>query len=256
MTYKAMNLMNYTAIGLRKSEFAFGIDFLEQMKSELTFPLVTSNLIYKENQQPFGERYALKKIGPVTVGILSVIPSDILDETTHQTVKEKLEVQPAVKLLKGLLPEVRKHADVVVLLSQYGPETTKLLLKNFKDIDVAICGDPTKKDSPRTDPGANVFQVYDRDINLGSLHITLDDSGKIIKTEDRWIGLDDEIASNKQINKLIDDVYIARHIRAKSLRAEKERRELEKEIEELQKLSPSEYIQNLQNKEATGGTDR
>lgn len=250
------------------NDLAFDAEFLNKMRSRATFPLITSNMVYKDSGLPFGEKYIIKTVGNIRVGILGVMPLEPIGEVAdphddscpekqknqehahgqekHAPFPEQLEIIPPEDALKGLLPEVRKQADLVILLSQCGYKGTALLVNKLDGIDLAISGGlkPTNKAGTSRIP---IMQTSHTGKRLGYVRLTLNDAGQIIKTEDQMISLGDYIPFDGQVVKLTGD-DIGKKIR------EDELRKMEKEAKALLELSPEKYYEMLMKEQTkTGG---
>ena len=249
------------------NDLAFDTEFLNKMRSRAAFPLITSNVVYKDSGLPFGEKYIIKTVGNIRVGILGVMPLEPIgevadphddscpekqknpehahDQEKHAPFPEQLEIIPPEDALKGLLPEVRKQADLVILLSQCGYKGTMLLVNKLDGIDLAISGlKPTNKAEKSRVPIMQTAHIGKR---LGYVKLTLNDAGQIIKTEDQMIRLNGFIPSEGRVIKLTSD-DIGKKIR------EGELRKMEKEAKALLQLSPEKYYEMLMKEQTkTGG---
>ncbi|MDD5724324.1 MAG: hypothetical protein PHY29_11400, partial [Syntrophales bacterium] len=67
---QAMEKMGYAAMNLGSEDFSFGPDFVKKNSAKVTFPIVTSNIVYRKAQSPFGRTYAVVKLKDVNLGIL------------------------------------------------------------------------------------------------------------------------------------------------------------------------------------------
>lgn len=256
LSLKAMNQMAYAAMNLGATDFHLGADFLKKVTSSIAFPFVTSNLVYKDSRLPFGKKYVIKNVREVKVGILGVMPLGAFEKVLNAGSVENIEIIPPRKALKSLLPEVRKKADLVILLSQCGFEATTLLVNNTEGIDLAISGGMRKPELTSKNIKTLVMQAAFRGTSLGFLKLTIDDTGQIIRSQREMIQMDESVAPDDQIVKMIDDAYHEKTRQRKRMTAERKRRALEQEAKELWKLTPQEYIEMLRKKESKAGGKR
>ena len=251
---KAMNRMGYAAMNLGGNEFFLGADFLKRVTSTINFPLVTSNLVYKDSRLPFGERYVIKDVGDVRIAIIGIMPADSFNNVLEPQSVEGLEIMSPGDALKVLLPEVRKKADLVILLSQCGFEYTTLLVNDIGGIDIAMSS--RGKKSKHTDENAktSVLEVGYKGKYLGVLRLKVDDAGQVLSGQNEMIELDESVVPDEEIVEITGDDIRTRVGVERRMREERRRREIEREIKELQKLSPQEYL-NLQLKKQSEAGD-
>lgn len=263
LSLKAMERMNYTAMNLGWNEVWSGTDFLEAVSPRgVTFPMLTSNLVYKENRRPFGEKYVIRTVGDVNVGILGIMPVEPpavkappssgpcpnkrSGQTNEKmTLTDPLEIIPPETALKALLPEVRSKADVVILLSQCRFKATTDLVGKLEGIDLAISGQRVNPEYPKS-MKTPVLEAAYMGKSLNSVKLTLDDNGRIIQHRKNRVRLTEIIPSDPRILEIIGD-DIQKKIRDEELQ------KLEKEAEELLKLSPQQYFEMLLKEQKNGG---
>ncbi|QTA84494.1 phosphatase domain-containing protein [Desulfonema magnum] len=266
---EAMGIMGYAAMNAGWNELWLGTDFLKEASSKAGVPLITSNLVYKDSGLPFGKKYAIRKVGDVTVGILGIMPpeptsdrsgppmtsdtcqkqrrlrknDDVNDKTR---ITELLEILPPEEAVKSLVPEVRKQADIVILLSQCGFEATRLMMNNTEGIDLGITGQTRKRISPEKRKGVPVLDAVYHGRYLGSVRLTLGDNGKLIKNEAKILKLGDMVPFDTRILKITGD-DVKKKVR------EEERQKMEEEARALLKLTPYEYYQLLMKEQQARG---
>lgn len=250
-TLKATNVMGYAAMNISPGEFSFGVDFLRDHTSGLTFPLVASNLSYAEGISPFTKRYVIVQAGDRKVAILGVMPPGILDNMPRSGASGVVEVLPAAEALTSILTRIRAEVDIVILLSQMGFVETQRLMDTVKGIDVAIyggkdnvpagCGSGAGTGISVNGPRAPVFKANAKGSHLGYIRLSVDDTGRVAVARERMIFLDESVPMDDRILAITgEDVF--------QLVAEERKKEAEKmkrNIAELHKLTPEEYMQKL-----------
>ncbi|MDM8526275.1 hypothetical protein QUF80_23095 [Desulfococcaceae bacterium HSG8] len=260
---KAMNLTGYSAMNIGWNELSVGSDVLNGMISGISFPLVTSNLVHKNSRLPLGKKYVISHVGDIRVGILGIMPvsppaslcstggggcgnhnaaghDHSQEEISPALLMENMEVIPPEDALQKLLPEVRKEADIVILLSQYSFEDTTSLVNQLEGIDLAVSGSRKRwaRTNNKDSRGVPVMEVAYQTRKLGYLKVSLDDTGRVIQDKQKMIRLGDTVASDVQIAQITgNDIH-------KKIQ-EEEKRKLEEEARALLKLSPYEYYQKL-----------
>jgi len=258
--FKAMNKMGYDAMNLGWQEFVVGNKFLKKAASDLGFPFVTSNLVYRDSRDFFGKEYIIKKINNIRVGIVGIMPLDALDLVQYRKGVENLAVLPPKQVLNRLVPVLKKKTDFIVLLSQCGFETTTALVNAVDGIDFAVAGGSDKAgtsavsepctseaDSPGPakveDAPAAVVNVQYRGIRLGYFQATLDDSGKVVRTREQLINLGNNLPLDPEIAAITGDEIHQTVKDARKIQAQKQEQEFRRKVKALHKLTPEEYVQ-------------
>lgn len=243
LSLSAMNLMDYTAMNPGGSEFFFGTDFLKKASSDIAFPLVTSNLVYKDSRLSFGKKYIIKNAGRLKVAILGVMPVEAFENVPDPESLKNMEIIPPEKALKNLLPKVRKKADLIILLSQCGFETTTSLVNDLNGIDIAISCGKAKPGYDGNDGTTLVVQTDSRGKYLGFLQVTISNTAEILFSQRQLIKLDESVQADKAINKIISDTFAGKALEKKRLVTEKKRESLHKNLMDGLQLTPMEYFE-------------
>jgi 2',3'-cyclic-nucleotide 2'-phosphodiesterase (5'-nucleotidase family) len=268
---KAMNEMEYTAMNLGWNDLGFGSYFLENFSRSLGFPFITSNLVHKENQAPFGKKYLIKTINGIRVGIVGVMPTEPTRHIPNTSFTERLMILPPEKALKTLIPELRTQADIILLLSQCGTDLTNWLVKQVDGIDVAITNRDTEASHKNENTGCNpelmnfqneetssdknqrtpVFELAYGGIGLGYLKLTIDDKGQMTH-QNKIVPIDSSIPSDQRIVEITGTDLYQKVAQVRKEREEKEQQK-QKEAKELLKLSPAEYFERLMKEQQESG---
>jgi 2',3'-cyclic-nucleotide 2'-phosphodiesterase (5'-nucleotidase family) len=255
--------MGYTAMNVGTGEFFLGMNFLREKSADLNFPLVVSNLSYAESATPFTKKYVITQAGSLKVAILGIMSPGILDKMPRSETSGVVEVIPPGEALESLLPRIRKDVDIVILLSQLGLTETKKLVDGLEGVDLAIYGGednkPAKRDeeakkpgSPAGKPGTPVLKASSRGFHLGYVRLSVGNAGRVAVDNKRMIFLNNAVAMDDNVLEITgDDIY--KKIAREKKKAEKEQR---RQIEELHKLTPMEYMEKLLKEQSKGGTNQ
>lgn len=100
--------------------------------------------------------------------------------------------------LKAILPEVRKQADLVVVLAYMPQELTKQLAKENPDIDVILAAYNLPQPTAFREGKTIIAYAYQQTKSLGELRLYLGDDGKVSDYLNRYISLDSSIPDNKE----------------------------------------------------------
>jgi 5'-nucleotidase/UDP-sugar diphosphatase len=254
---QAMALMGYDALNLGSPEFMFGKEFLEQTRSRISFPYISSNLLSGGSRIPWTREYLIKEVGGVKVAIFGVLDPDGLARLPGREQVKGLEVIPPEAALKRLLPEVRGKVDLVILLSQLDVENTLALVQAVKGIDVAISSaidnvffpPATEKDT------AVLLQTGSLGKTLGLLKITLDEKRVLRVSEKKYVPLDNSVPGNREIERLAAAFKKAHETEQEKFRRAQEEK-IRKEQQETLRLSPQEFLERYQKEQTSKGGAR
>jgi 2',3'-cyclic-nucleotide 2'-phosphodiesterase/3'-nucleotidase len=155
---RLMNAMKYDAIALGNHEFNFGLDYLNKIIDGAQFPVICSNVLKADSDEPYFQPYALLdrtlidergKKQRVKVGVIGLVPPQIMNwDGAHlngnvTAVDGYDAAEKYVKVLK------EQGADIVVVLAHSGiadfqrkggEENFAWYITNIPEVDVVISG--------------------------------------------------------------------------------------------------------------------
>ncbi|MBF0225934.1 MAG: hypothetical protein HQK76_10805 [Desulfobacterales bacterium] len=230
----SMELMDYSCMTLSPTELNIGINTLNSLLSNVSFPIITSNLVYKEDNRPFKERYIIKNFGNISIGMIGILPEYAIELISDQKLKKTLIVIPPEKEVEKILSEIRNKVDIIILLSQCGYDKTVSLINNLKGIDIAISGHKFLSTCSQTNDETNLFQLKTRGSSFDFIRMFKDKSGNLYVSDRKSILLDDNIPSDEKILKMMKDANIIEPIKNKN--------ELEKELNKQLQLTPEGFM--------------
>lgn len=120
-TVAAMNLVGYDTAVLGNHEFNFGLDVLRRSLEQSRFPWLAANIsTVKEAQLPILGEVVLKR-GGVRVGVLGLTNPNVphWELPSHWA---GLSFADPIAVAAARVPELRKHADVVIVVLHSGFE--------------------------------------------------------------------------------------------------------------------------------------
>lgn len=247
---KTTNVMSYTAMNVSPGEFSFGVDFFREKASDLSLPLVASNLLYAEGISPLTKRYVMAKAGDLKVAILGVMPAGIIEKMPGSETSGVVEVISPAEALTSILPAIREEADIVILLSQLGLTGTQQLVEEVKGIDLAIygganntpaaCGEKVRAGSAGG-VKTPVFKVSAKGSYLGYIRLSIDDADRVTVTREKMVFIDESVPMDEGII-AITGTNIYKFVAEEQKKAVREQK---REIANLHKLTPMEYMEKL-----------
>ncbi len=247
LLFSAMAKMGYAAMAPGKNDFFCKYSPLHQ--SHPLIPIIASNLINKRDLSPI-QPYLIKKTGSIRIGIVSILPEDLIKTSDASPLKNEFTILSPESTLAGLIPEIRDQSDVIILLSSCKKHTTQKILDEIPDINVAIISetlpdpgcDADDGQYPENTNGSTLFSLPgDKGQHLGHIRLKLTKNNSISQIRYNSIPLPGSLEKEPAIAEMIDAYYHSSKLRKQKQTLQKYGRE----IEELQKLSPEEYFEML-----------
>jgi len=116
----AMNALGYDAAVVGNHEFNFGLDDLWNAKREGHFPILAANIRQKYKSGPAHfEPYIIKRIAGVRVAIVG-FTTPVIPQWEIASHYAGYQFETIVQAARRVIPEARKHADIVVVLAHSG----------------------------------------------------------------------------------------------------------------------------------------
>ncbi|MBU6422621.1 MAG: bifunctional metallophosphatase/5'-nucleotidase [Chloroflexi bacterium] len=180
---KAMSLIGYDAQAIGNHDLDWGQAELAKRAAEAGFPFLAANLVEAATGRPpeWAKPYVIKDLGIARVGVIGLTyPSASIIKATSTT---GLLFLPGIDSVRKYLPEVRRQADVVVVLSHLGVEggTSRIgggdtaLAQAVPGIDIIVGGhDHITLSAPRTVGSTRIFQAGSYGQELGRVEVTVD----------------------------------------------------------------------------------
>lgn len=131
------NLMGFDAMTVGNHDFDFGLDRLIEINKQLKFPMLTAN-IYK-NGTPLFKQYEFVNVGGKKIALLGLTVQDALSYTNSRDT-EGVTIEDPIKCAARIVPELRKQADAVILISHLGNEIDRQVVDKVDGIDLILCG--------------------------------------------------------------------------------------------------------------------
>ncbi|MDR0638254.1 MAG: bifunctional 2',3'-cyclic-nucleotide 2'-phosphodiesterase/3'-nucleotidase [Spirochaetaceae bacterium] len=156
---RLMNTMKYDAIALGNHEFNFGLDYLNKIIGGAEFPVICSNVLKADTDEPYFQPYALLertmtdtqgKKQKVKIGVIGLVPPQIMnwDGANLRGRVTTVDGFEAAEEYAALLKE-KLGADIVVVLAHSGladfprkggEENFAWYITNIPHVDVVISG--------------------------------------------------------------------------------------------------------------------
>ncbi|MBN1480016.1 hypothetical protein EH223_18975 [candidate division KSB1 bacterium] len=212
---KGMSMLNYDCVNLATKDFSEGGEFLRIMGNKYNINLLSSNIVYAESNTHFTEPFYIKKIAArrsnsqppfrkLTIGFLGLC--DERAQLLHRGTEEaQLRSTDPIEAAKNVLPSLKKSADIVVLFYNGRYNTLEALLSQVDGVDIVILGGEYYRAEHYTGNDVIVASTPSLGKYFGTLTIELDKSKKIMSFHKNRIPLDESIADDPKLAKLVAD---------------------------------------------------
>jgi 5'-nucleotidase / UDP-sugar diphosphatase len=175
-----MNAMRFDAMVVGNHEFEFGQEALRQRVAEAKFPLLGANVEGLNFLKP----YVIRNLKGVRVAIIGVVTEET-PSSTHPKNVAGLRFLSPIDAAGKYVHELRRKADVVVVLSHIGHPADRVLAERVEGIDLIVGGHShTKVEKPVKIGKTVVVQAWEHGKALGVLDLTVKD-GKITRVDGR-----------------------------------------------------------------------
>ena len=199
---QAMDKLGYDVVTLGEREFDFGQAFLLNTFKKTKIDLVSSNLVYADSKKPFVKPYVIRKMCSARVAFFGLMGNDLRLRTLPS--ERALMIQDPIATAKALVPELRKKADVIVLLSHIGLTEGQKLTLEVPGIDVMIFGHQPGlfREITKTNGVINT-RSGERGQYIPGIHLVVED-GKIASYDGEVVTLDDKVPADDEMNRSVD----------------------------------------------------
>ncbi len=182
-----MNLMAFDAMVMGNHELDFGQDVLKQRIREAAFPVLAANVLGLPELKP----YMIKELDGIKVAVIGLV-TEHTPTCTHPANAVGLTFISPIKVLKTYLPELRRTADVVIVLSHLGHDMDRFLAGQVSGVDAIIGGHShTRVAKPPCIGNTLVLQAWEHGRALGVLDLTVEE-GRVTDSSSRLIDVKPE----------------------------------------------------------------
>jgi 5'-nucleotidase len=138
--FNSYELMGLDVFTPGEIDFIFGLDFLLRLAGQVTFDIVAANVVDPATGEPvFGPRFVVRELaGGVRVGITGVLDDTIRFPGYIDT--SQFKILPHEETLRTVLGEMKREADILILLSHMGLDRSRALAESFGELDLIFVG--------------------------------------------------------------------------------------------------------------------
>lgn len=132
----AFSSLGYAALNAGRMEASLSASALRQLASQSPVPLISANLLDRSNNQPILPPWKIIEQSGVRIALVGVVDPQGFDDPPG----EGLVVERMQTALSRILPEVRRSADLIVLLAHADEATLTALAGEFYEIHLILGG--------------------------------------------------------------------------------------------------------------------
>ncbi len=147
LVWRDMERLHYDAVALGEMEYGQW-DLVRDLMEKSPIPIVSTNVEQLKDGEwlPIGSKSLVVVSGGVRIGILSVIEEKQLSAKILEDAAGNIRMLPGLEEVQKELKNVRKRADVVVLLAHLDPQALEQFATVLEGVDVVLGGHMTPKD--------------------------------------------------------------------------------------------------------------
>jgi hypothetical protein len=172
---KALGLLQYDAVALGEKDLAYGRARLQQIANDHGVKFVCANAVDRTTKEPIFPPYVVAEQAGVRVAFIGVVSPErhIIAQVESALLEHQIELKDPTEMTLKILDEVRAKADLVVLLSHTGIETSEFLAEDLP-VDVVIVGHyPAIQEEPKKVADAVFAMAGSKSDRFGTLDLTL-----------------------------------------------------------------------------------
>ena len=134
----AMNLMGYDALAVGNHDFDFGLNHLQKLKQQATFPFLCTNV--RPRTGNVCQRVVIKTVGPIRIALIGLIGRSNYPDTFNRAALKELDFQDPIEAARAVIADVREQAEMVVAITHEETEEDLALARAIPALDVIIGG--------------------------------------------------------------------------------------------------------------------
>ncbi len=194
----------YDAIGLGHQDLNYGLDFLREMIALHHLPFTSANVRDTVSGEPILPPYLIVRKDSQVFGIVSVL--DPAEKFISMSARdEALRIDDPVATLRLLVPQIRREAKTVVLLSHFDVPKTEELLKEIEGVDIAVVGHTHQALPGERVVGRSIMLAAGYEGRaVGRLNGSFDDEGVVRAFNVQMTDLDEKIINDQAMDAQVE----------------------------------------------------
>jgi len=209
----AMTLCGYDATTLGNHDLDDGLDNLLKQLKKADFSFLCANVFYKGSNKPVFDAFKIFERGGLKIAVIGAIGKSAWDVIPAKYL-EKIYHADETAIANNIAAKLRKHVDIIILLSHLGYEPDLAFARNSPNVDIVVGGHTNttlkkpvliQNSADNGIGGTIVLQGFKWGIYAGRLDIKLKGDKKISEFEGRLDLMDSSVKTSKK-------TYISKYI--------------------------------------------
>ncbi len=207
-TIRVMNALGYSFMALGNHDFEYTVDRTRELQLMAHFPMRAANAIDNSTGGPFlGDPTLVVTVGGVRVGLLALGYQNT-DQPGNKDNTRGLSFINGMETARRYIPELRRRADVIVVVSHPVSGVERLLAAHVRGIDVIVGGHSHDRIGPPARVADSwIVQALSGCVRLGGeLTVTVSD-GRVTEVSGTVHELyADQYAPDARFTRLVDSI--------------------------------------------------
>lgn len=199
---KACQGMNYAALNVGHREASLSSATLKKLAADSPVPLVSANLIDRATGKPLLPGWVIINRAGRRIALVGVVDPKGLEETLG----EGLAVEDMETCLGRILPELKRSADVLILMAFTDETELTVLAKQFYEFRVILGGNVSQPaQSLISENQSLIYYTANESKSYGSLQLLFGPDGSINSGEHQITLLTDQYPEDRGVDALAAD---------------------------------------------------
>ena len=181
-TLQLMDVLGYDFMALGNHDYEYTTDRTKALQATVRFPMRAANALVRATGAPFlGDPTRVVNVGGVRVGLLALTYHNT-DQTGNKDNTRDLAFGSGIQAARRYVPELRRRAEIVVVVSHQGTEVDRVLGEQVPGIDIIVGGHSHDRIQPPRrvgGGGAWMVQALSNATVMGELTVTVRD-GRVV----------------------------------------------------------------------------
>jgi 2',3'-cyclic-nucleotide 2'-phosphodiesterase (5'-nucleotidase family) len=238
LIWRNMETLKYDAVTLGELELS-QLDLVQQLMEKTPLPLIDTNVeVLKDGVWvPLGEKSRVVVLNGVRVGFLSLISENEASPAALGTMATEVRILPPTETAAAVAAELRKRADVVVLLAHVDGKTMEEYASALPDVDLIVGGHVTVKDEGPIEFGRVIVnRSGTRGQSLCSTRLIVSPEGRVVDYGGINVTLGPEFREDStvlaQVNQVKEEGARVRQEKMQAIRDKMEKKASDRQADE------------------------
>jgi len=218
---RLMDSMGYGAAAMGKNELTFGLPYFRKMTQGMKTPYLLANV--REDGAPIAPADTVIRSGGMRVAVVGLFEPPRVSATDGMFEEEasRLTIDDPIETVRRGIDELRRSADLVVVMGRLTPTTIRRMVAECPGVDVILS---TDEDAPTHRQIGERVEIHNQDpsgfvgrtlvlytaihnYGLSSADLGLDAGGRIASAsiEDHWLKKD--VPDDAVVRRSLDQFY-------------------------------------------------